>query len=321
MRTISIFFTLFLCLVASQASAQFSASSFTETQSTIELQPPYPRPGETVVATLNDYSSASYGANITWFVDGSLITEATNQRQATFIAGESGKPQRVQAVLSKEIGGNQTLSTSLTPIYLDLVVEPQTKTPDFYLGRALPSIGSTVNVTALISGKGFTNPDLIYTWRYGQQVLEGGSVRGQNRVSIITPMGDSEVLSVQVAALDGTIIAQRSIYVPSVTPEVYFYEVSPLFGMKKKAALDGIPLISNSMIVQAVPYYLDSRVYNDPAILKWELGTTDIEKPSGNPYELTLQRTGTTGSVELNFHVRDTKQLLQGAEGSTRINF
>ncbi|MBP6881080.1 MAG: hypothetical protein KBC35_00425 [Candidatus Pacebacteria bacterium] len=321
MRTISIFFILFLCLVTNEAAAQFDISSFTQPQQGIELQPEFPRPGESVTARFNDYQDNSYGATITWVLDGKVIPGTENQREISIIAGEAGKKQTLQVVFSKEGVSTGAMSTTLTPVYLDIIIEPQTRTPDFYLGRSLPSIGSLVNVTALISGKGFLNPDLVYTWRFGQQIIDGGSLRGRNRISLTMPRGRSEVLSVEVARLDGTIIARRSLYVPSVTPEIQFYEVSPLFGISKKAAVAGVPLISNSAVIQAVPYYLDTRVYNDPDIIKWELGGVTTDNPAGNPYEITLQRTGITGSVELNFHVRDTDQVLQGAEGSTRINF
>jgi hypothetical protein len=322
MRTISIFFILFLCLVANPAVAQFTDNPFGEPQQGLELQPEFPRPGETVTVRINDYQGSNYGASITWVLDEKIIPGTENHRDITIVAGEAGKVQTIQAVFSKNGSASGVLSAQLTPVYLDLIVEPQTRIPDFYLGRSLPSIGSLINVTALISSdKGFQNTDLVYTWRFGQQVLEGGAIRGRNRISLTMPMGSSEVLTVEVARLDGTVIARRSIYVPSVTPEIQFYQVSPLFGISKKAAVDSLPLISNSAIIQAVPYYLDTRVYNDPAIIKWELGGITTENPSGNPYEITLQRTGVTGSTELNFHVRDTKQLLQGAEGSTRINF
>jgi hypothetical protein len=321
MRIFSILFFLFLGLSATPVAAQFSTDSFIDPASSIQLKPEYPQPGEKVTATLSDYNGGSYGANITWVLDGKIIPDAENKREVILTAGKVGETQTLQAVLTRVTGGNEALTTVIKPAYLDIIIEPQTRTPDFYLGRSLPSIGSIVNATALISGNGFRNPDLIYTWRIGQQIIEGGAIRGRNQVSFSTPRGKSEVLSVQVAELDGTIISHRSILLPSVTPEVHFYEVSSLFGMSKKSADAGVSLISNSLVLQAEPYFLDSRTYNDPSVIQWKLGNINTVNPSSNPYEITLQRTGMAGSAELQFHVRDTKQLLQGAQGTTRINF
>lgn len=320
MRTIVTIFIFALSLVAVPALAQFNTNPFTTPDFGIELQPPYPTPGEAVTLSINDFRGSSFGANITWVLDGKVIPEAENKRQVQITAGELGTTQSVEAILTRTSGSKETLAVTVRPIYLDIIIEPQTHVPNHYRGRALPSIGSTVNATALISGAGFRNPDLIYTWRIGQRVIEGGSIRGRNQVSFTTSYS-SESLTVQVATLDGSIIASRSILIPSVTPEVHFYEVSALFGMSKKTITTSTSLIGNSLIIAAEPYYLDSGVYNNPDIAEWELGNSPTETGSGNPYEVTLQRTGSGGTLNLNFHVRDTTQVLQGAVGSTQINF
>ncbi|MCA9357728.1 hypothetical protein KC902_00515 [Candidatus Kaiserbacteria bacterium] len=322
MRTIVTTFIFILSLAAIPASAQFSSNNtFTQPEFGIEIQPKYPAPGEEVTLSINDYRGSSYGANITWVLDGRVIPEAENKREAKVTTGALGTTQSVEVILTRSGGGRESLQTVIRPIYLDIIIEPQTHVPENYLGRALPSIGSTVNATALISGAGFRNPDLIYTWRFGQQVIEGGSLRGRNQVSFTTTNNSNETLSVQVATLDGSVIASRSISIPSVAPEIHFYEVSALFGMSKKTLSEGISLIGNSLVVAAEPYYLDSRVYNNPAITEWTLGNTIAETGGGNPYEVTLERTGSGGVLNLSFHVRDTTQVLQGAIGATQVNF
>jgi hypothetical protein len=320
MRIFSIVGVFTLFLFASPALAQFSSNSFLEQDYGIQLQPEFPRPGEQVTATFVDYRGGSTGANITWVFAGGVIPEAENQRNVIVTAGKAGETQVVEVILTKVGGNKEVLTKTIKPIYLDIIIEPQTRTPSFYLGRSLPSIGSIVNVTALVTDKNLRNPDLIYTWRLGQQVLEGGAVRGRNQVSYTTPMGGNEVLTLQVSELNGTVLARRSIFAPSVEPIIRFYTTSPLFGVSNRAAVS-IPLISNSITVQAEPFYLDSRVYNNPAITEWKIGNTRVNNPSSNPYEITLERSGAEGSIDLDFHVRDTTQVLQGAKGTTRINF
>lgn len=321
MRTFFILATILFTLPVIPASAQFSTNQFTNPEYGIEIQPEFPRPGEAVTATLTDYRGSSFGANVTWVLNGNVIPEAENQRQTIITAGEAGVPQTIEAILTKGSGQGERLRTVIKPIYLDIVIEPQTRTPDFFLGRSLPSIGSIVNATALISGDSSQVSNLVFTWRIGQQVIEGGPVRGRNQVSYTTPMGSSETLSVQVAKTDGTVIARRSVSIPSVEPFLQFYELSPLFGISSKVISGTVPLIGNSTIVKAEPYHLDSRVYNNPSIVQWKLGGVTTSNQSRNPYEITLQRMSTGGSTELEFHVRDTAQVLQGAKGSTRINF
>lgn len=321
MRTFSILCTLLLAFTALPAAAQLTSNQFTTPEYGLEIQPEFPRPGETITATLTDHRGSSFGATVTWLVDGKVISTAENQRKTTLTAGKIGVPQTIEVILSKSGNTSESLKKIITPLYVDIVIEPQTRTPDFYIGRSLPSIGSIVNATALINGSKVPASDLVYTWRIGQQVIEGGPIRGRNQVSYTTPMGDRETLTVQIATTNGTIIARRSVSIPSVSPTIQFYELSPLFGLNSKTIIDSIPLIGNSTVIKAEPYYLDSRVYNQPAISQWKIGGITTSNQSSNPYEITLQRSWSGGSTELEFQVRDTTQVLQGAKGSTRINF
>ena len=210
---------------------------------------------------------------------------------------------------------------TIKPVYLDVIFEPQTRVPDFYQGRSLPSIGSLVNATALLNVGSTNNSQFVYTWQINRQVIEGGPIRERNQVSFEMPMGNSAILSLRVTDLNGNVLANRAILLPSVEPRISFYEVSPLFGINQKPFDTNLPLIGNSVTVQAEPYYLDSRVYNDPDIKEWKINNTPSNYTGGNPYQVTLQRAGESGVSRLNFHVRDTTQVLQGAEANIQINF
>lgn len=305
----------------STALAQLDVASLTTPELTIDLQPEFPQPGEPVTAKLNDYGGGNFGSAITWVLDGEVIPEAENQRQTTITAGEAGLAQKIEVVLNKPQGGKEVIDATIYPIYLDIVIEPQTRVPDFYLGRSLPSIGSIVNATALISDKEFRSSDLIYTWKVNQQVLEGGPIRGRNQVSFTVPRGDEMILTLQVNELNGKVIARRSFIIPSVAPQIYFYEVSSLFGISKKVISNNLTLLGDSVIVRAEPYYLDSRVYNNPDVKIWKINGLETTNTGGNPYEVTLQKVGPQGLSTLLFHVRDTKEILQGAQSSIQINF
>ncbi|MCA9354101.1 MAG: hypothetical protein KC877_01125 [Candidatus Kaiserbacteria bacterium] len=320
MRTFSILFLFLLFGVVAPTHAQFNTNEFGAPASGIDLQPTHPRPGEEVTATLNDYQS-SLNTSITWLFDGKVIEEAANKRQTSFIAGENGSQQIIQVVLTDGIGGKRTINSVITPMYLDIILEPQTHVPDFYLGRALPSYGSIVNATALVSEATSQNNNYIYTWQFGNQVLEGGPIRGRNQVSFTIPRDPKTILSVQVSRPDGTVVANRSIFVVQQEPELYFYEVSSLFGVKTTASINSYALIGPSAVLRAEPYFLDSRVYNNPGISEWEVDGRATSGLSGNPYEATIQRTRPTGQASLNFHVRSLEQVLQGVEDGITINF
>lgn len=298
--------------------AQITGSNFYEAQSNIILQPSHPAPLESYTVSLNDYSTNFSGAQIRWYINDRLLDQVTNQRSITLRAGEAGSKDVIKVTLNASNGETKTLTAAVAPIYADIIVEPQTHVPDFYTGRPLASVGSTVNLTTLINGTATNAASYIYTWRVNDTVLENGPLRGRNEISFTMPQDRVSIISVQVATLNGVVIAKRAISLPSVAPKLLFYEVSTLYGIESKALTDSFSLLGNSATLRAEPYFLSSQVFNAPDILTWKVANTEIGTPSVNPYEVTLQKTGNPGTTEVGLHVRSTTMLLQGAE--RRIN-
>jgi hypothetical protein len=287
----------------------------------INLSPTHPQPGEQVVASINDYSSDVFGSTITWSIDGIKTEQATNQREVAFTAGKGGTQQTITATLGLVNGETRTLTRTITPLYLDIIIEPQTRVPDFYQGRALPSFGSNIIATALISGDQVDTNDYIYTWRINRNVVGGGPIRSGNQANFEVPWGKDMTVSVEVAKRDGIVITSRSITVPIVTPTISFYEESPLYGVSNITADKSLSISGNTVTITAEPYNLDSRVYNSPDLVEWKLNRRDVQNAQSYPYRITLQRSQSGGVSELNFHVRNLEQVLQGAEGDLNINF
>lgn len=321
MRTLIIFFIALFSIFTNPVNAQINPNNLNPTLG-IELQPTQPQPGSEVTATLNDYSGGAYGASITWTLDGVELPNTKNLREINFTAGNNSETQILKAVLSTPVGSNLVLEQKIKPIFLDIIIEPQTRIPEFYQGRALPSENSIVNATALLYDKEFKNPDLMYVWKVNNKVIDGGALRGRNQVSFITPIGNTFVLSVEVSELDGTVIAGRNIIVPSVTPTLLFYEVSTLFGVSEKATKDSVIVIGNTTTLRGEPYYLDINVYNNPKISEWSITNGDYSLAGNSPYEVVVQPNYTSNQrTLLSFHVRDTTHFIQGAKGNIEINF
>jgi hypothetical protein len=295
-------------------------SSLVNQQLTIDTNPVTPEPLSNVKASINDYSLPFTVSGVSWKINGVSLPEADNLRSINFKTGEAGSKTTLEATVS--LGSGATLSTTktITPAYLDIIVEPLTRTPSFYRGRGLPSVGSRVNLTALINGLEASPSSLIYTWRVNNNVIEGGSLRGKNKVTMTTPLGQRFILSVDVTNLDGTTVARKTTEVMTATPEVHFYEVTTLQGMKPRSLTKGFSLISDSSTIQAEPYNLDLSTYNNPDFLEWKIGGQRTEAVSVNPYQITLSRLG-VGAANVGFHVRDLTQLLQGARGEFQVNF
>jgi hypothetical protein len=296
------------CLWPAVTYSQINASGLAGLS--LELTPRFPEPLATFEVRLNDYSIENAGGQVRWFVDGKELTDQTNRRSITLTAPLQGVRKNIEARVS---GARAT--AAIVPRYVDLIVEPLTRVPNHYTGRALPSVGSTVNATAITGG--LLSGELTYTWRIGSTVLFGGPVRGQNRVSFTMPQG-AAFLEVTVAR-DGQVVGSQSTELMNTAPFLRFYPIHPLYGFSERPLQGRLPVIGASVTVRAEPYYLDIATFNSPNVADWVLDRR-IQAIRGNsPYDITIARSETFTPSEVGFHVRNTTSLLQGARDEFRI--
>lgn len=317
---VAILFVLFLSSF-SWAAAQTPSADFLNNSEGIVFSPEYPEPQSAVKATLNNYNSLYSGATIQWYINGELAPGTDNHREIEFVVGKAGQKIEVEAVLTPLVGPTKSLFKTITPIYIDIVFEAQTHTPFFYEGRGLPSIGSLINATALIDSGSLLKEDLVYRWRVNQTVLEGGVIRGRNKVSFEMPRGSRSTVYLQVSRPSGDIIATRAIILPSVSPNVRFYEESALYGPLKHSISNDFFFTNSSLTLLAEPYNLDSRVFNNPDVVEWSINNVDSTDSAGNPYRMVIQKTGGGGQSTIGFHVRSLSEILQGAKGGVRVKY
>lgn len=288
----------------------------------ITISPASPEPFSMVTATVEDYAIDTTGTSISWRINGRELSEYKNARSATFSTGALGSVSTVEAIFSAPDRENIVAATTITPTYLDIIVEPQTYAPTFFAGRSLPSPGSSVLLTALVNAGTIPADRLFYTWRVGQSVIEGGPTAGRNKVLINTPTYGTATIGLEVRNARGELIASKSIALPSAVPEIHFYEVHSLYGMTNRSIpASGINLISNSLTVQAAPYHLDLRTYNNPSMAEWSINNISSGSGGGNPYEATFARQFGVGSAAVRFRVINLAELLQSAESDFQINY
>ncbi|KKT80547.1 MAG: hypothetical protein UW75_C0003G0007 [Parcubacteria group bacterium GW2011_GWF2_44_8] len=315
---VSIFIFLFLPIFVTHAQI---GASIAEPGISIKITPTYPEPNTAFTASLDDYSSIDRVTNIAWKVDGEVIPSAANLRELNLRSMEGGQSTIIEAVVTFSTGRTQTIKQTVTPRYLDIIVEAQTKTPSFYLGRPLPSADSTVNLTAVLSNTAIANGNLLYTWRLNNTVIGGGAQRGKNKTSITTPAGTAFLIGLEVSTLTGEILARRTVSVPSVSPTLHFYEKSSLYGLSNRS-VSSLNLTGDSITMQAEPYNLAIETYNLPDLVEWKINGAVVRNPNQNPYEITLTADNQTFSAStIDFHVRNLSSLLQGVRGQFKLNF
>jgi hypothetical protein len=293
-----------------------------ETQLEIDLDPAFPEPETEFTATANDYGLPIQGSGMRWFIDGELLSSAINQRTIKLTSGKNGDSTKIKLVIDYPGGGTLAKEITVKPVFLDVIIEPQTRVPVFYKGRPLPSVGSTVNMTAIVNGNVIPPSSLLYTWKLNGKVLESGSIRGRNVITFTMPQGQYATINLDVRNATGEPIARRVFDLIKVNPKLSFYESSGFYGLKQKAVETDVLLLGNSITMRAEPYYLDIKTYNHPDFLEWSIDGITSDNNVSNPYEVTLATEGgLTGKTNVNFHVRNTVQLLQGAQGSFGVSY
>ncbi len=312
--------SIFLLFTTPTHSVAQSLFEYGDQTLAIDLQPAFPGPEEQFLASINDYSLPVSAVGFQWYVDGKAISQEDNQRQLSLQTKGVGGKTEIKVVVTLSTGRTIETIRTIEPVYLDIIVEPQTRTPAFYKGRALPSIGSMVNVTALVNANNIPPKDLVYTWRVNNKVLEGGSVRARNNISFAMPQGPSALVGLEVRRPNGEVVASRLFEVSNFYPSLSFYEKHTLYGIKERAIQGQLTLVGESVSIRAEPYYLDVRMHGSPDHIEWQVGGDTLVNTSKNPYEITLSSQG-QGSALVEFHVRDLEQLLQGAESTFRVTF
>jgi len=319
MRLLLLFSLIIFGVSVSVTHAQFS-NDVTGGQLSVVLDPQYPGPRDLITATLDDYSINASGATISWFIDQKFVPGSENQRSITFIAGDVGSKTDIEAHLTSTTGQTMTASQTIKPLYVDVIIEPQTYTPIFYAGRALPIYGSTVYLTALV-GTATTLNDITkytYNWKLNNKVLGGGSTRGSNKTSLVIPHGRSNIITLSVFDLQGQVVARRLFEIPSVDIDVQFYEINTLYGILHKTVGDSLNLIGNSATIRAVPYNLDLRSVGGNLFTEWQIDGLKQTNTGSDPFEITVRGQG-VGSTAITFKIRNLSELLQGDEASFQI--
>lgn len=315
---------LFLACLPHPSLAQFDedfiSSIVPQNEAYLEMNPNFPDPLSKYEVSINDYSLPVTVIKYEWYIDGQLVTEHTNRRSINLVSKDVNERTDVE-VLIYLVGGQQVrVGRVVMPYYLDIIIEPQTRTPAFYRGRPLPSPFSQVNASALVHDGLNVMVGLSYIWSLNNKVLENGLIRGRSGTTFRLGFGQSAILSVGAYLSNGEQISERLVEIPILEPQLAFYEISTMFGFKQRVLEGPTQIIGSSLKVRAEPYFLDLDSYNQVDFLEWKVDGKLIEHNPNNPYEILLSPIpGAAGNARVDFHVRNLSQLLQGVSGSLTV--
>lgn len=303
--------------------AQISSTGGIDTsKTTLSIYPTSPKPNQEITAKIVIYDTKFFVKEIQWFLNGERQTSFDDAREMKFTAGNAGETTNLEARIINSTGQIVSLSNSVTPIYIDIILEPDTYVPNFYQGRPLATNGSRARATALVDyGNGIREDQFSFKWILDKlNVLGGGVLPGQSNITFEVPMRYG-LLEVEVYTEDGQFVGEAEISLPRVSSEMHFYERSSLYGLQNKSLKDDTFINTNGVTIEGAPYYISTdTLLGNPKIV-WNIGYEDVNTPPTNPLSISLERTQASGETTVNLSVTDPDNFLQMVFGKVRLKY
>lgn len=284
--------------------------------------PRFPNPYSDVTISLNDYSLNLIGADIAWYADGTEIPNTRNAREVRLKTNGAGEDQTVTARITYQ-GVTYSVSHTIRPIDVDIIIEADTYTPAFYNGRALPSANAPVRAIAVVDdGNGISWNTYSYRWSLGNTVLGGGAAKGKYSVTLRAPQFRSEYLSVDLYDSTGTLVGRKTIALEPQEPEMLFYEYSPLRGLYGRAISSSLAISGEDTTLFAEPYFLNTPLLNTLDVdFTWKLNNKEVPSTTGTPNAISLSASGNRTAARVSASAMTTRGIPQFVQEAFSLSF
>lgn len=310
---------LLSCLIASSPLALLPARAQSipqPDQLSIVLSPQYPRPYESVTATIKSTLIDLAASQLSISLNGKIVSEG--ERTARFTIGGPGSKNAI-VVTAKDADGTHQTQLVIYPADVALIIEPSSTVPPFYKGAKQVASEGQVRLIALTdfqtaAGAKIPPQNLSYTWAFGDRQLEAQSGIGKSALSAKAPVRYRDArVTVTVTTQDRTLVAQASAVVSPVDPFVRIYTNDPLRGIDFANAVGSLfALPGDEETFRAVPFF-----YKSSPSITWTLNGSD----SGVDPDLTVRATGAAkGSALLSARANDA-DTLNNAETRFTVQF
>lgn len=258
LRTASLLF-LIVCIFCFSVISTTAAQSL-ELDQGLKLisEPQFPGPHSKIKIRLDDYSLDTLGSKITWYRNNVEIPETKDARVIDIETRGLGTKDTITVKLARpDVAATLSAGLTLNPISVDVILEADSYTPYFYLGKPLPSRGSTVRAIAFVHDGSSTNESAYtYKWTLENTVIDGGALKGKRAITFEYPQYVNTGLLLDVYDASGTHVARYNKILVDYVPEILLYEQSPLRGLSRRDIGTNYFATANNANILAEPYYL-----------------------------------------------------------------
>lgn len=276
---------------------------------TISLSPEFPAPYQAVTVTPDSTVIDLNSSLVSISVNGTVVQKGSGSAPVQIQTGAAGVPSKITVTAVANDGQTYTKSLTVIPADVALIEEPVSTTHPFYLGAPLVASEGLVRVVALpnlrtAGGSAIPASSLSYTWKNGDQVLEGDSGIGKSVLTATAPVQYRDaVISVTVATQDNSVVGEASIDISPVTPIAHIYQDDPLLGPLFNYALpDTVAMSDAEDTFRGVAYY-----FTGTPSLEWSVNNTASQAGQ----DITVRSNGSgsgTAVVQFGANQSDTNQ-------------
>ncbi len=193
---------------------------------------------------------------------------------------------------------------------VDIVVEANTYTPSFYLGRAEPISGSQIKLVAIPHIEILARA-ASYRWQVAGKNLDNEPKAEFQSVTIAVPVGSSLNVKVEVFDKSGKVIATKTDLITISDMNLAFYENNPLRGLNKVAIDQDLIMVGDEISVTAIPYFSNSSDINTNLKTYWTVDNKEYAPE--NLWKITIERNQLNRDSLINF-VMQNHRTLESAE-------
>lgn len=273
----------------------------------LDVNPKWPKPGDTVKIHLSGYGFSLEQSIVSWYINKERKQTGTGLRDFSFQAPALGEIATVAVIVTTPVNKRIVKQISFAPATIDFLVQADSYTPLGYKGAALPGPYTKVKVVALPNiknGLGYIPADRInFTWEQDGEAKTNQNGVGKDYFIFYTKGYPSATnLRVTAKAINTGVTADNSITVPTVAPDITLYPYLPLSGVKLQALTDTFPN-EGEVSIKAEPYYLDKDTVNNKGfIYSFTVNSKPVinKEALGGLLNLIIDRNSDIASINLN---------------------
>jgi hypothetical protein len=291
-----------------------------------QVYPKYPEPNSDVSITLSSFALDIDRAYVEWLVDGNITLSGRGEKNLKIRTKGLGDVSIIKAKIIQSSGNIIEKTLAVQPSSVDVLWEsPDSYTPPFYKGKALPAPGAKIKVVAApqimrFNGELYPPEALVYTWKRDIDIVPEASGFDRQYFTFRNGLFNKEEnIGVEVESQDGYSSTAQFITIGLFNPEVLFYEEKTNEGILfNKELSTNNPEVLEKITLVASPYFFSKESQINNIDFSWEVDQRNIITPKKED-KLTIKRNGDGGVVNVNLNVLSTQNLFQEASRALKI--